>query len=133
MLIILKLDYMAIHNVLGRAGEEAVKDFFVCKGYTIREQNWRCGNLELDLVIERDCFVVFVEVKTRSNDVVDPALSITPKKIRNIINAGKGYLKMYNLPQLNMQIDIVTVVGEPGNFTITHYEDAVHPKLRGIR
>ena len=120
---------MARHNTLGKAGEEATKEFFIMKGYTIREENWRCGEFELDLVIEKDGFVVFVEVKTRSNDIIDPTFAIDDKKITNLINAGKGYLKMYGINQLSMQIDVVTIVGEPGNFEITHYENAVTPKL----
>lgn len=120
---------MAKHNALGKAGEEATKEFFIMKGYTIRESNWRCGKLELDLVVEKGGFVVFVEVKTRSSDVIDPTLSIDAKKIKNLVNAGKGYLKMYGISQLSMQIDVVTIVGEPGNFEITHYENAVTPKL----
>ena len=55
--------------------------------------------------------------------------AIDDKKITNLINAGKGYLKMYGINQLSMQIDVVTIVGEPGNFEITHYENAVTPKL----
>ncbi len=120
---------MAKHNTLGKAGEEAAKEYFIKKGFTIRETNWRCGNLELDLVIEKDGAVVFVEVKTRSSDIVDPTFSIDPKKIRNLINAGKGYLKMYDLPQLSMQIDIITLVGQPDGFKLEHIEDAISPKL----
>ncbi len=120
---------MARHNALGKAGEEAAKEYFIKKGFTIRETNWRCGNLELDLVVEKDGAVVFVEVKTRTSDVVDPTFSIDSKKIRNLINAGKGYLKMYDLPQLSMQIDIITLVGHPDGFKLEHIEDAISPKL----
>ena len=49
------------------------------------------------------------------------------KRLRPVL--GLLYLKMYGISQLSMQIDVVTIVGEPGNFEITHYENAVTPKL----
>lgn len=120
---------MAKHNEIGQAGEKLAKEYFITKGYTIRDSNWRCGRLELDLVVEKDGYVVFVEVKTRTGEQLDPTFGIDDRKVRNVINAGKGYLKMYNLPQLSMQIDIVTIVWENGEYQFTHYEDAVTPKL----
>ena len=51
---------MAEHNELGKAGEEAVKNFLICKGYTIRETNWRFNKLELDLVVQKNGAVIFV-------------------------------------------------------------------------
>ena len=49
--------------------------------------------------------------------------------VNDLINAGKGYLKMYDLPQLSMQIDIITLVGHPDGFKLEHIEDAISPKL----
>ncbi|MGN0214887.1 MAG: YraN family protein [Muribaculaceae bacterium] len=123
---------MARHNTLGKAGEDAVRDYLICKGYTIRETNWRCGKLELDMVVQKDAAVIFVEVKTRASENFNPALAITDSKVRNIINAAKGYLRMYNIPQLSIQIDIIYVIGQPGNFKIYHAENAVQPRLRAI-
>lgn len=120
---------MAKHNELGKAGEEAAKEYLICKGYTIRETNWRCNSLEIDLVVQKDGGVIFVEVKTRTTDDIDPTMAITETKVRNIIKAGKAYLAMYKIPQLSMQIDIIFVIGTPGNFKITHMEDAVQPRL----
>lgn len=123
---------MARHNILGKAGEEAAKEYLICKGYTIRESNWRCGNLELDLVVQKEGAVIFVEVKTRSKEDFDPTMAITETKVRNLIKAGKGYLSMYRLPQLSMQIDIIYVIGQPGDFTIYHMENAVTPRLYSL-
>ena len=45
---------MAIHNELGKEGEEAAVQFLMNKGYEIRHRNWRCGKKELDIVAVQD-------------------------------------------------------------------------------
>ena len=124
---------MAEHNELGKAGEEAVKNFLICKGYTIRETNWRFNKLELDLVVQKNGAVIFVEVKTRATNIVKAASVISESKVRNIINAGKAYLRLYNISQISMQIDIIYVIGQPDNFRIVHIENAVQPHNRSVR
>ena len=124
---------MAEHNELGKAGEEAVKEFLICKGYTIRETNWRFNKLELDLVVQKDGAVIFVEVKTRAANIINAASMISESKVRNIINAGKAYFRFYNIAQISMQIDIIYVIGQPGNFKILHIENAVKPHHRNVK
>ena len=41
---------MAIHNILGKAGEDAAAKYLEQNGYTIRDRNWRKNHLELDIV-----------------------------------------------------------------------------------
>ena len=53
--------------------------------------------------------------------------------LRNIINAGKAYLRLYNISQISMQIDIIYVIGQPDNFRIVHIENAVQPHNRSVR
>ena len=40
---------MAIHNILGKAGEDAAAKYLEQNGYTIRDRNWRKNHLELVL------------------------------------------------------------------------------------
>lgn len=56
------------HLILGRAGEEAARQYLVAKGYSIRAMNVRLGKLELDIVAydPAERMMVFVEVKTRT-------------------------------------------------------------------
>ena len=58
---------MAIHNALGKAGEDAVAAYLEHNGYVIRDRNWRKNRLELDIVATKDNGLIIVEVKTRSN------------------------------------------------------------------
>ena len=56
---------MAIHNILGKAGEDAAAKYLEQNGYTIRDRNWRKNHLELDIVADKDKELIIVEVKTR--------------------------------------------------------------------
>ena len=58
---------MAIHNALGKAGEDAAAAYLERNGYEIRDRNWRKNHLELDIVATKDNELIIVEVKTRSN------------------------------------------------------------------
>ena len=123
---------MARHNDLGKAGEEAAMEYLIRKGYTIRERNWKCNHLELDLVVEKNGGVIFVEVKTRTNDDFNPALVFSEAKGRKVIMAGKGYLRKYAIQQLSIQIDVIFVTGTPDNFKIQHVENAISPHVRSV-
>lgn len=120
---------MAIHNIVGNWGENVAAEYLLRQGYIIRERNWHCNKLEIDIVAEYNNRIVVVEVKTRTSDFIDPKKSIDIKKQRFLVNAGRGYLEFYNLLR-DIQFDIITIVGTPDNYDIEHIPDAIHPKLR---
>ena len=41
---------MAIHNELGRWGEDYAADFLAAQGYRIVERNWRFGHHDIDII-----------------------------------------------------------------------------------
>lgn len=125
---------MAKHNELGRIGENKAAEYLVAKGYIVRDRNWRCNKLELDIVAEKNNRIVFVEVKTRSSDdIVDPIEAITPGKIKNLVRAARAYMQMFRLPH-EIQFDIITLVGsDVDDMKLTHIEDAVSVPLRTYR
>ena len=75
---------MARHNDTGKQGEERARAYLLSKGYKLRETNWSCGKLELDIVAERDGVLVVVEVKTRSTDLFEhPQEAVREEKNSN--------------------------------------------------
>jgi putative endonuclease len=72
---------MAEHNDLGILGEQRAQAYLNSKGYRIRHVNWVIGKLELDIVAEKDDWLIVVEVKTRSTDTFEhPKEAITNRK-----------------------------------------------------
>ena len=113
---------MATHNILGQIGEEEACRYLIRKGYTLLDRNWHMGHLELDIIAEWYGEIIFVEVKTRSNEDFAPAISaIDEEKFKNLRIAAGSYLHLHNLDQ-PIRFDIITVVGTHRPFTITHYE-----------
>ena len=61
---------MAIHNQLGKWGEDVAADFLQQKGYRIVARNWKYGKRDLDIVATDGYMLVVVEVKTRSGNIL---------------------------------------------------------------
>ena len=113
---------MAQHNTLGTLGEKAACRYLAQKGYTLLDRNWRHEHLELDIVAEFYGEIVFVEVKTRSDEHFAPALSsIDDTKMENIRKAAGAYLRKHGLDQ-PARIDAIIVVGSKPPFEIRHYK-----------
>ena len=60
---------MAAHNELGQWGENLAAEYLRSKGYVIINRDWHSGHRDLDIIAEDDDVVVFVEVKTRRNNI----------------------------------------------------------------
>ena len=109
---------MAEHNELGKAGENAAVAYLEEHGYLIRHRNWRKGHFELDIVAAKENELVIVEVKTRSN-----TLFAQPEEAVDLPN-----MKLFQI-DVPVRFDIITVIGENGNFRIDHIKEAFYPPL----
>ncbi len=115
---------MADHNELGDLGEKRAQDYLRSKGFNIRHTNWRYGKLELDIIAEKEGWLVIVEVKTRSTETFEhPQEAITSRKIRNIIDATQEYIFKFDW-QGETRFDVISVIPHGSDFTIEHIEDA---------
>lgn len=120
---------MAAHNLLGIAGEDAAANYLERHGYVIRHRNWHQGHYELDIVAAKDNELIIVEVKTRSTTLfAEPQDAVTPQKIRRTVRAADAYIKQFQI-DAPVRFDIITAVGEPGNFVIEHIKEAFYPPL----
>ena len=61
-------------NLPGRAAENSASRFLQRQGYRILEENWRCSAGEIDLIVEREGSVKFVEVKSSFSGLEETAL-----------------------------------------------------------
>ena len=100
---------MALHNELGKKGEQLAEEYLSGLGYTIISRNWRHGRYEIDLVTEKNEVLHFIEVKTRSSGNYGlPEESIDKKKLRHMVFAGAQYHQLF--PQWKrIQFDVLSI------------------------
>ena len=95
---------------VGKLGEKAARKFLKKRGYRIREVSFRCRHGEIDIIAQQKDYLVFVEVRTKSNlDFGTPEESITQAKKRKLISLALAYTSTHqNLPSL-WRIDVVAI------------------------
>jgi putative endonuclease len=121
---------MAESHNLGQKGENLAADYLKNTGFKILFRNWKWGKHEIDIIAENKDFVVFVEVKTRTDDYqMDPKTSITKDKQRSIIWAANGYLQKFNVDKEG-RFDIIIIIKKGDSYQIDHTEGAFYPTLR---
>ena len=122
---------MSESSSLGRKGEDLAVSFLSDKGYRIRNRNWKAGRLEVDIIAETGEFIVFVEVKTRSEDFLQsPQDSVTRDKQSSLVLAADSYIRWFDISK-QVRFDVITVIARGQTLTIEkHIEDAFYPTLR---
>lgn len=110
----------------GRQGEALAWAFLERRGWRLLGRNVRLGPLEIDLVIERDGTVAFVEVKTRRTTTPGGALeAIGPRKRADLVRAARTWARTRGQPGWGYRFDAVAVTwGTDGSTRIEHVEDA---------
>ena len=95
---------------LGNLGENLALKYLRNKGYKFIERNFRGRFGEIDLILQDQDILVFVEVKTRLHpDFGNPEEAVTDYKLRSIVQTAH-YFKLKN-PQLpdSLRIDVVAI------------------------
>jgi len=122
---------MTIQQDLGKKGEQIALDHLTEKDYKILEHNWYFRKKEIDIIAEKDDFLVIIEVKSRSVGFHEnPRDAVNMKKQRFLIQAANAYVNKYDI-DLEVRFDIVTVVFfNDQEYEIEHIDDAFYTILR---
>jgi putative endonuclease len=109
----------------GNKGEELAANFLADNGYEIVARNYRHKHAEIDLIVRKESWLVFVEVKTRGSVAFGhPEVFVTDKKAAKVMEGAEQFMIDQNW-QGNIRFDIVAITlgNQP---TIQHFEDAFH-------
>src|SRR5687767_2893764 len=93
----------------GKEGENLAAEFLQKKGFAIVARNYRYKHAEIDLIVKKDDFIVFVEVKTRSYSFYgEPEAFVDSRKAATVLRAAEQYT-YDNKYEGNIRFDIVSV------------------------
>jgi putative endonuclease len=116
---------MMNRHLIGAYGEVIASRYLRYHGYDLLEANYSCRLGEIDLIVADKKYVCFVEVKTRSENMMSaPADAVDFNKRSRIIASSQLFLKEYDI-DLQPRFDIVEVYfknDEP--IKINHIENA---------
>ena len=113
------------HLRTGQIGENIAREYLENKGYKFIEQNYKNKWGEIDLICEKDETIVFIEVKTRTEDRFgSPELAINNKKIQRLIKNSMAYMK-FNKIDKSYRIDAISIILEGSGQAqkMNHYEN----------
>lgn len=99
---------------IGREKEVLAANFLKQKGFILLEQNFTCRIGEIDLILQEGPYLVFTEVKYRTNlSKGFPQEAVDWKKQRKIFQTANYYLLQNKLPeQTPCRFDVVAILGE---------------------
>lgn len=111
-------------DAVWKTGEKAAREYLENRGYRIIEQNYRTKYSEIDLIVKKEDFLVFVEVRTKtSNNFVSPEESINQKKLNKLYWNAEHYVGIKKWPG-QYRVDAICIVLNPDKSVekLEHYE-----------
>lgn len=100
---------MALHNTLGKEGENLAAAYLQTKGYIILHRNWRYSHYEIDLIALKGEKLHFIEVKMRASKRFGlPEEAVTKTKFQRLLNAADEFL-FQNLQYKHVQYDVLAI------------------------
>ena len=103
--------------------------FLRAKGHRIIARNYDCPAGEVDLITTHGATIVFVEVKTRTDQLgQDSDHTVTPSQRERIIKAAQYFLRRADPLNRPARFDVVTVFVPPtGEAVVEHFENVFFP------
>lgn len=116
-----------MRGVTGRRGEAEAERFLNRMGLRTLDKNWRAGHREIDLIMEGNDGIHFIEVKTlRAPNIREPYESVNRKKQLLLLSAARVYLASRRINREAL-FDIVSVVIEGEDAKVEYFPDAFSP------
>ena len=110
-------------QALGKFAEDMAADRYISDGYVVLHRNWRLGKSEIDLIVQKEDTIAFVEVKARSGEYENPEEAVTRDKMKRMIRVSDAYLR--NLTGCyQYRFDIVAFTGSVDSYKIEILKDA---------
>jgi putative endonuclease len=115
----------AISQEFGELGERIAERWLRRQGWRVVERRFRTGHRDIDLVVERDDLVVFVEVKARRGaEFGDPVEAVNWSKQRQLVRSASIWIERHGRPADAYRFDVVGVLVEGERVRVRHVANA---------
>lgn len=95
---------------IGRIGESIAEKYLINNGYKILERNFKSKTGEIDIIAYKSNILVFVEVKTRTNNKFGFAHeAVDYRKKKKIQNTANSYINFKKIENIQYRFDIIEV------------------------
>jgi putative endonuclease len=130
---------MALHNEIGKQGEDIAAEWLEGQGFKVFDRNYRCERVEVDIVAFWSnpqnpalAELHFVEVKTlQDTRFSKPEDAVDVTKLQNLAKVAQFYCwerQLHNIPAV---FDVISVaLDNPTEPVIKHFEDVWRPETR---
>ena len=111
----------------GSWGEKQAEEYLLDKGYQLVERNFRVRQGEIDLIVKNDQFLVFVEVKTRKNNLFGaPQAAVDYRKQNKIKKIAKFYLRDKKYIEYKLRFDVISILykNDDNDIVLEHYKNS---------
>ena len=94
----------------GFEGEQLAAKFLKANGYRILERNYRTKSGEIDIIARKNRSIVFIEVKTRSNDSFgSPVEAVDRRKLAKLEIVANQYIQKKEIEDAAFRFEVITI------------------------
>jgi putative endonuclease len=115
----------ADRQAFGELGERIAERWFRRHGWRVVQRRFRNGHRDIDLVVERQGTVAFVEVKARKGlEFGDPVEAVNWNKQKELARSASVWIDRHGRPDESYRFDVVGVLVEGERVRIRHVPNA---------
>ena len=115
----------AARQQFGELGERIAERWLRRQGWRVVMRRFRNGHRDIDLIVEREGTVAFVEVKARSgSEFGSPVEAVNWSKQRELARSASVWIDRYGRPTDSYRFDVIGVLMEGERVRIRHVPNA---------
>jgi putative endonuclease len=115
----------AARQAFGELGERIAERWLSRRGWRVVQRRFRSGHRDIDLVVERDGTVAFVEVKARrSAEFGGPVQACNYRKRKQLVRSAMAWIDRHGREAESYRFDVVGVLVSGAGVRVCHVENA---------
>lgn len=112
-------------NEFGELGERLAARWLERSGWRVLARRFRAGRRDIDLVVEREGTVAFVEVKARAGDAFgDPVEAVHRRKQRSLTRSARTWIGRHGREGETYRFDVVGILVRDRRVFVRHVPGA---------